>query len=56
MTVLPESTAHALCILNSHQSRRCYKYIKFYEWQCVEEMGSEALSDSKGGSEMASEN
>ena len=56
MAVLPESTAHALCVFNAHQSCRCHKYIKLYERWHIEEIGSEALSDSENGSEMAGEN
>ena len=56
MAVLPESTAHALRIFNVYQSCRCHEYIKFCEWQHIEEMGSEALSDSKDGLETVGEN
>ena len=55
MAVLPESTAHALWVLNAHQSCRRHKYIKFSERRHVEEMGSEASSDGKDGSGMAGE-
>ena len=55
MAVLPEGTAHALRLLNAHQSRRRHEYIKFSERCHVEEMGSEASSDGKDGSGMAGE-
>ena len=55
MAVLPESTAHALRILNAHQSRRRHENIEFNERRRIEEMGSEALSDGKDGSETAGE-
>ena len=48
MAILPEGTAHALRLLNAHQSQR-HKYIKFSERRRVEEMGLEALSDGKDG-------
>ena len=53
MAVLLESTAHTLRVLNTYQSCRHHKYIKFSERRRVEEMGSEALSDGKDGSETA---
>ncbi|KAA6409903.1 MAG: gag polymerase env [Lasallia pustulata] len=53
MTVLPESTAHALRLLNAHQSRRRHKYIEFSERRHIEEMGSEASSDGEDGLETA---
>ncbi|KAA6411119.1 MAG: reverse transcriptase [Lasallia pustulata] len=55
MAVLPESTAHVLWILNAHQSCRRHENIKFNEWRRIEEMGSEALSDSKDRSGTAGE-
>ena len=55
MAVLLESTAHALRVLNAHQSRRCHKYIEFSERRRVEEMGSEASSEGEDGSGMAGE-
>ena len=55
MAVLPESTAHALQLLNAYQSCRRHEYIKFIERHRIEEMGSEALSDGEDGSEMAGE-
>ena len=53
MAVLLESTAHALRVLNAHQSCRRHKYIKFSERRRVEEMGSEASLDGKDGLETA---
>ena len=50
MAVLPEGTAHALWLLNAHQSCRCHENIKFNERRRIEEMGLEALSDGKDGS------
>ena len=55
MAILPESTAHALWVLNAHQSCRRHEYIKFSKRHRVEEMGSEASSDGKDGSGMAGE-
>ena len=55
MAVLPEGTAHALWLLNAHQSRRRHENIEFSERRRIEEMGSEASSDSKDGSGMAGE-
>ncbi|KAA6415523.1 MAG: hypothetical protein FRX48_00238 [Lasallia pustulata] len=55
MVVLPESTAHALRLLNAHQSCRRHENIEFNERHRVEEMGSEALSDSEDGLGMAGE-
>ena len=55
MAVLPESTAHALRVLNAHQSHCRHEYIEFSERRRVEEMGSEASSDGKDGSGMAGE-
>ncbi|KAA6414431.1 MAG: hypothetical protein FRX48_01180 [Lasallia pustulata] len=55
MAVLLEGTAHALRLLNTHQSYRRHEYIEFIEQRRVEEMGSEALSDGKDGLEMAGE-
>ena len=55
MAILPEGTAHALRLLNAHQSHRRHEYIEFNERRRVEEMGSEALSDGKDGSETAGE-
>ncbi|KAA6409263.1 MAG: hypothetical protein FRX48_06816 [Lasallia pustulata] len=55
MAVLPESTAHALWVLNAHQSCRRHKYIEFSERRRIEEMGSEALLDGKDGSGTAGE-
>ena len=49
MAVLPESTAHALRLLNAHQSCRRHEYIEFSEWRRIEEMQSEALLDGKDG-------
>ena len=49
MAVLPESTAHALRILNAHQSRRRHENIEFNERRRIEEMGSEASSDGEDG-------
>ncbi|KAA6408564.1 MAG: atp-dependent dna helicase pif1 [Lasallia pustulata] len=49
MAVLPESTAHALRILNAHQSCRRHENIEFNEWRRIEEMGSEASSDGEDG-------
>ena len=53
MAVLPESTAHALRLLNAHQSYCHHKYIELCERRRVEEIGSEASSDGKDGSETA---
>ena len=55
MAVLPESTAHALRVLNVHQSCRRHKYIEFSERHRVEEMGSEASLDGEDGSGMVGE-
>ena len=55
MAILLESTAHALRLLSAHQSCRRHENIKFNEWRCIEEMGSEALSDGKDGSETVGE-
>ena len=55
MAVLPESTAHALRLLNAHQSCHRHEYIKFSEWRRVEEMGSEASLDGEDGLETAGE-
>ena len=55
MAVLPESTSHALRLLNMHQSCRRHEYIKFNERCRIEEMGLEALSDGKDGSGTAGE-
>ncbi|KAA6418031.1 MAG: hypothetical protein FRX49_12031 [Trebouxia sp. A1-2] len=55
MAVLPESTAHALRILNAHQSRRRHENIEFNERRRIEEMGSEASSDGEDGSGTAGE-
>ena len=55
MAILPESTAYALRVLNAHQSCCRHEYIEFSERRRVEEMGSEALSDGKDGSETAGE-
>ena len=55
MAILPESTAHALRILNAHQSRRRHENIKFNERRRIEEMGSEASSDGEDGSGTAGE-
>ena len=55
MAVLPESTAHALRILNAHQSCRCHENIEFNERRRIEEMGSEASSDGEDGSGTAGE-
>ena len=49
MAVLPEGTAHALRLLNAHQSRRRHENIEFNERRRIEEMGSEASSDGKDG-------
>ena len=56
MAVLPESIAHTLRLLNAHQSRRCHEYIKLCKRCRIEEMGSEALLDSKDGLETAGAN
>ena len=53
MAVLLESTAHALRVLNAHQSCCRHENIEFNEQRRVEEMGSEASSDGKDGSEAA---
>ena len=50
MAVPPESTAHALWLLNTHQSCRRHEYIKFIEQHRVEEIGLEASLDGKDGS------
>ncbi|SLM36395.1 reverse partial [Lasallia pustulata] len=55
MAVLPESTAHALRILNAHQSCRRHENIEFNERRRIEEMGSEASSDGEDGSGTAGE-
>ena len=55
MAVLPESTAHALRLLNAHQFRRCHENNKFNERRRIEEMGSEALLDGEDGSGTAGE-
>ena len=55
MAVLPESTAHALRILNTHQSRHRHENIEFNERRRIEEMGSEASSDGEDGSGTAGE-
>ena len=55
MAVLPEGTAHALRLLNVHQSPRRHEYIKLCERHRVEEMGLKASSDGKDGSETAGE-
>ena len=49
MAILLESTAHALRLLNAHQSHHRHEYIKFNEQRCIEEMGLEALLDGKDG-------
>ena len=49
MTVLLESTAHTLRILNTHQSCHRHENIEFNERRRIEEMGSEALSDGEDG-------
>ena len=46
-TALLESTAHSLCVLNTHQSHCCQKYIKLCEQQCIEKIRSEILLNSK---------
>ena len=46
-TVLLKSTAHTLCVLNTHQSHCCQKYIELCEQQHIEKMRSEILSDNK---------
>ena len=55
MAILPEGTAHALQLLNAHQSCGRHENIEFNERRSVEEMRSEASSDGKDGSEMAGE-
>ncbi|KAA6411806.1 MAG: hypothetical protein FRX48_03956 [Lasallia pustulata] len=55
MAVLPESTAHALRLLNAHQSCRRHEYIEFIERHRIEEMGLEASSDGEDGSGTAGE-
>ena len=55
MAILPESTAHALQILNAHQSHRRHENIEFNERRGIEEMGSEASSDGEDGLGMAGE-
>ena len=47
LTVLSESTAHTLHILNTHQSHYYQKYIELCEQQCIEKMKSEISSDSE---------
>ena len=47
LTVLSESTAHTLCILNTHQSHCCQKYIELCEQQCIEKIKSKTSSDSE---------
>ena len=47
LTVLLKSTAHALCILNTHQSHCCQKYIELCEQQCIEKMKSETSLNSE---------
>ena len=46
-TVLLKSTAHTLCILNTHQSHCCQKYIELSEQCCVKKIESETLSNSE---------
>ena len=55
MAVLLEGTAHALRLLNAHQSCCRHEYIEFIERRRVEEIGSEALSDGEDGSETVGE-
>ena len=56
MAVPLESTAHALRLLNVHQSCCRHEYIQFSERRRIEEMGSEALLDGEDGLETAGEN
>ena len=56
MAVLPESTAHALWLLNAYQSCHRHEYIKLSERRRVEEMELEALSDDEDGLETTGEN
>ena len=49
MAVLPEGTAHALRLLNAHQSYRRHENIKFNKRRPIEEMGSEASLDGEDG-------
>ena len=49
MAVLPEGTAHALRLLNAHQSCRRHENIKFNERHRVEEIGPEASSNGEDG-------
>ena len=47
MAILPESIAHALRVLNAHQSRRRHEYIEFCEQRRVEEMGSDPVQNQQ---------
>ena len=47
LAVLLKSTAHTLCILNTHQSHCHQEYIELCEQQCIEKTESETLSDSE---------
>ena len=47
LTVLLKSTAHTLCILNTHQSHCHQKYIELCEQQHIEKTESEISSDSE---------
>ena len=55
MAVVPEGTAHAFRLLNAHQSCRRHEYIKFNKRRRIEEIGLEASSNGKDGSETAGE-
>ena len=47
LTVLSESTAYTLCILNTHQSHCCQEYIELCEQQCIEKTELKTSSDSE---------
>ena len=47
LTVLLKSTAHTLCVLNTHQSHCHQKYIELCEQQCIEKIKSKTSSDSE---------